>query len=133
VESVEEEEEDDEIEDTGFGACGAARQPGWACESGAGEMAGEDGAAVGDRVKEGLAKIEGRVHAYGKPEAAGSAQGKTPEQASKHYARDSGPTFPRIGEMHGTKTDRREQWGQPEADALRQPELGVSAKREFLE
>ena len=109
MEHVEKQQQHHEIADAGFGAGAPASQPYGAGQRGIREMSREYSAAVRNGIQERLAEIETCVHAHRKPEAAGSAQGETPEQAGEHYPGDSGPTFPWVAEVHGTKGERREQ------------------------
>src|SRR5882672_3527801 len=90
-------------------------------------MAGEDDAAVGHRIEEGLAPVPGGVHAHGEPKISGAAKSQAEKQSDGRRSQCPDDRFSLIAKVDGAERCRKEQSRRPEADAFGERELGVSA------
>jgi len=132
VEEIEKNEEYEEVEEAGFWAGGASGEPSRSGDYGLGEMTGEEVATVGDGIEEGFAEVEAGVHAYGEPQGAGALEGEAPEKAGQDDAGDADPGLSFVGDVDAAKGEREQDGGGPEAHALGEGELRVTAKRKFF-
>src|ERR1700730_17825542 len=132
VESVDENEQHQQVDDAGLRPRRSAREPGGPGQRGMGKMPGENHAAVRHGIKKRLSEIKGGMHAHGKPQIPRALKREAPEKAGQHDARDARPGFAFVVHVPQAEDQRQQYRRGPMTETLRQRKLRVSAKGEFL-
>src|SRR5579864_1798138 len=111
---------------------GASGQPSRAMKRRIHQMPGQNQAAVGHGVEEGFAPVPSRVHANGKPQIPGPADGEAEEEADDNNSDEPDPTLARITAVDVSKKTRKQERCRPESDAASQREQTIATEKKFL-